>query len=133
MVQRKLLAKQKDLGSFTIAFIIGNRTFGKALCDLGASINLMSLSIFNRVQIGKIKPTSNSLQIADRFVFYPKGIVENVLVKVEHFDFPTYFVVLDMPEDANVPLILGRPFLATGRALIDVQDGQLFIFGWTRR
>lgn len=125
VVQRKLPVKRKDSGSFTIACIIGNRTFGKALCDLGASTNLMPLSIFNRLQIGEIKSTSIALQMAYRSVTYPKGIVENVLVKVEHFVFPTDFVVLDMPEDTNVSPILGRPFLATGRALIDVQDGRL--------
>ncbi|WP_337456402.1 retropepsin-like aspartic protease, partial [Escherichia coli] len=85
----------------------------------------MPLSIFNRLEIGEIKPTTIALQMADTSVTYPKGIVEDVLVKVRDFIFPADFVVLDMPEDGNTPLILGRPFLATGRALIDVQDGDL--------
>ncbi|XP_057790791.1 uncharacterized protein LOC131007876 [Salvia miltiorrhiza] len=63
--------------------------------------------------------------MADRSITYPKGVVEDVLVQVEQFIFPADFVVSDMPEDKNTPLILGRPFLATGRALIDVQDGDL--------
>ncbi|XP_057780767.1 uncharacterized protein LOC130999277 [Salvia miltiorrhiza] len=125
VLQRKLPLKQKDPGSFTIACMMGGQNFSHALCDLGASINLMPLSIFNRLEIGDIKPTSIALQMADRSITYPKGIVEDVLVQVEQFIFPADFVVLDMPEDKNTPLILGRPFLATGRALIDVQDGDL--------
>nr|KYP40295.1 hypothetical protein KK1_038367 [Cajanus cajan] len=99
----------------------------KALCDLGASINLMPLSIFKRLGIGEVKPTMITLQLADRSVTCPYGVVEDVLVKVDKFIFPTDFVVLDMEEDAKVPIILGRPFLATGRALIDVQQGELML------
>ncbi|XP_057811356.1 uncharacterized protein LOC131025573 [Salvia miltiorrhiza] len=125
VLQRKIPTKIKDPGSFTIPCDIGNDRFGKALCDLGASINLMPLSIFNKLEIGTIKPTTIALQMADRSVSYPKGIVEDVLVKVNNFIFPVDFVVLDMVEDKDVPLILGRPFLATGRALIDVAKGEL--------
>ncbi|XP_057790883.1 uncharacterized protein LOC131007994 [Salvia miltiorrhiza] len=125
VLQRKIPTKIKDPRSFTIPCDIGNDRFGKALCDLGASINLMPLSIFNKLEIGTIKPTTIALQKADRSVSYPKGIVEDVLVKVNNFIFPVDFVVLDMVEDKDVPLILGRPFLATGRALIDVAKGEL--------
>ncbi|XP_057775361.1 uncharacterized protein LOC130994330 [Salvia miltiorrhiza] len=120
VLQKKLPIKIKDPGSFTIPCDVGNGRCGKALCDLGASINLMPLSIFNKFEIGTIKPTTIALQMADRSVSYPKGIVEDVLVKVDNFIFPVDFVVLDMVEDKDVPLILGRPFLATRRALIDV-------------
>ena len=72
-----------------------------------------------------MKQTTISLQLVDRSIKYPRGIIEDVLVKVDKFIFPTNFVVLDMEEDQEVPLILGRPFLATGRALIDVQKGEL--------
>jgi len=99
----------------------------KALCDLRASINLMPLSIFKRLGIGEVKPTMITLQLADRSVTYPYGIVEDVLVKVDKFIFPADFVVFDMKEDTKVPIILGRPFLATGRALIDVQQGKLML------
>ncbi|XP_057770694.1 uncharacterized protein LOC130990481 [Salvia miltiorrhiza] len=125
ILQKKLPAKLKDPGIFTISCIIGGQQFGKALCDLGASINLMPLSIFQRLAIGEMKPTSIALQMADRSVTYPRGIVEDMLVKVNEFIFPADFVVLDFEEDNTILLILGRPFLATGRALIDVANGEL--------
>ncbi|XP_057793100.1 uncharacterized protein LOC131009706 [Salvia miltiorrhiza] len=96
VLQKKLPLKIKDPVSFTIP------------CD-----------------IGTIKPTTIVLQMADRSISYPKGIVEDVLVRVEKFIFPVDFVVLDMVEDKDVPLILRRPFLATGRSLIDVAKGEL--------
>ncbi|KAL6552048.1 hypothetical protein OROGR_008202 [Orobanche gracilis] len=75
--------------------------------------------------IGTFKPTTIALQMADRSLTYPKGIVEDVLVRVHDFIFPADFVVLDMEEDKDVPLIFGWPFLATRRALIDVEKGEL--------
>ena len=96
-------------------------SIGKALCYLGASINLMPLSMLKRMGGGKVKPTRMSLTLADLSVKYSYGILEDVLVKVDKFMFSADFVILDMEEDAEVPLLQGRPFLATGRALIDVQ------------
>ena len=125
ILQKKLPPKLKDPGSFTIPCTIGNQYFGKALCDLGASVNLMPLSIFVKLGVGEVKPTSVRLQLADRSLAYPRGVVEDVLVKVDKFIFPADFIVLDMEEDADIPLLLGRPFLATGRTLIDVQKGEL--------
>ncbi|XP_073225622.1 uncharacterized protein [Cicer arietinum] len=125
ILQRKLPPKLKDPGSFSIPCAIGNRTFGKALCDLGASVSLMPLSIYKKLGIGKVKDTQLMLQFADRSMKHPYGVVEDVLVKVDKFIFPVDFVVLDMEEDNDIPLILGRPFLATGRAMIDVADGTL--------
>ena len=122
---KKLPPKLKDPGSFTIPCSIGPSYFEKALCDLGASINLMPLSIFRRLGMQEPKPTTISLQLADRSITYPRGIVEDVLVKVDKFIFPADFIVLDMEEDEEVPIILGRPFLATGRTIIDVQQGKL--------
>jgi len=87
----------------------------------------MPLSIFKRLGIGEVKPTMITLQLVDRSVTYPYGVMEDVLVKVDKFIFPADFVVLDMEEDTKVPIILGRPFLATGRALIDVQQGKLML------
>ncbi|XP_057775057.1 uncharacterized protein LOC130994035 [Salvia miltiorrhiza] len=110
ILQWKLPAKLKHPGSFTISCTIGGQQFGKALCDLGASINLMPLSIFQRLAIGEMKPTSIALQMADRSVTYPRGIVEDVLVKVNEFIFSADFVMLDFEEDKTIPLILGRPF-----------------------
>ena len=125
IVLKKLPPKLKDPGSFTIPCTIGESYFERALCDLGASINLMPLSVFRRLGMQEPKPTTISLQLADRSITYPRGIVEDVLVKVDKFIFPADFIVLDMEEDENMPIILGRPFLATGRALIDVQQGKL--------
>ena len=125
ILQRKLLQKLKDPGSFTIPCTIGNAIFERALCDLGASINLMPLSIFKRLGFGEARPTTVTLQLADRSLKHPRGVIEDVLVKVDKFIFPAYFIVLDMEEDKEIPIILGRPFLATGRAMIDVQRGEL--------
>ncbi|KAL0408092.1 UNVERIFIED_CONTAM: Retrovirus-related Pol polyprotein from transposon opus [Sesamum radiatum] len=125
ILQNKLPPKLKDPGSFSIPCTIGDMNFEKALCDLGASINLMPYSIFAKLGMHELTPTIVTLQLADRSIKYPRGIIEDVLVKVGKFVIPVDFVVLDMEEDANTPLILGRPFLATGKALIDVQKGQL--------
>ena len=125
ILQRKLPQKLKDPGSFTIPCSIGNSIFEKALCDLGASINLMPLSIFKKLGLGEARPTTVSLQLADRSIKHPRGIIEDVLIKVDKFIFLADFIVLDIEEDEEIPIILGRPFLATGRALIDVQKGEL--------
>lgn len=85
----------------------------------------MPLSIFKRLGIGEVKPTMISLQLANTSIKYPYRKVEDVLVKVDKFIFPTDFVVLDVEGDRDIPLILGRPFLAISRVLIDVQQGEL--------
>ena len=125
ILKRKLPQKLKDPGSFTIPCTIGNAIFERALCDLGANINLTPLSIFKRLGLGEARPTTVTLQLADRSLKHPRGVVEVVLVKVDKFIFPADFIVLDMEEDKEIPIILGRPFLATGRAMIDVQRGEL--------
>src|SRR5262245_4867092 len=125
ILKNKLPPKLKDPGSFTIPCSIGNNYFGQALCDLGSSINLMPLSIFKKLYVGEARPTTVTLQLSDRFITYPEGKIEDVLVKVDKFIFPADFIVLDYEADRDVPIILGRPFLATGRALIDVQKGEL--------
>ncbi|XP_062086957.1 uncharacterized protein LOC133793673 [Humulus lupulus] len=125
ILQKKLSPKLRDPGSFTIPCTIGRIEGINALCDLGASINLMPLSVFKRLQLKEAKPTTVTLQLAHRSLAHPRGVIEDVLVKVDKFIFPADFIVLDMEEDSNVPIILGRPFLATGQALIDVQKGEL--------
>ncbi|KAL5545044.1 hypothetical protein UlMin_008828 [Ulmus minor] len=127
ILQKKLPQKLKDPGSFTLPCTIGNSFFDKVLCDLRASINLMPISVCRKLGLGELKQTTISLQLADRMIKYPHGITEDVLVKVDKFIFPADFVMLDMEEDQEVPLILGRPFLATERALIDVQKGELIL------
>jgi len=125
IIQNKMPQKLKDPGSFTIPCIIGNCEFNKPLCDLGASINLMPYSLFKKLGLGEIKHTSVSLQLAYKSTKHPIGIIEDVLVKVDKFIFLVDFIVLEMEEDREIPLILGRPFLATGRALIDLEQGKL--------
>lgn len=125
IMQKNVPRKSRDPGSFSIPCTIGNVTFDRALCDLGSSINLMPSSICRKLGLGDCNPTKVTLQMADRSIRHPRGTIENVLVKVDKLIFPADFVVLDMEEDDDVPIILGRPFLATGRASIDVAEGKL--------
>ena len=125
ILQMKLPQKLKDPGSFTILCTIGNAIFERALCYLGASINLLPLSIFKHLGLGEARPTTVTLKLADRSLKQPRGVIEDVLVKVDKFVSPTDFIVLDMEEDKEKPIILGRQFLATCRAMIDVQRGEL--------
>ncbi|XP_070014869.1 uncharacterized protein [Nicotiana sylvestris] len=127
ILQNKLPQKLGDPDSFIIPCTLGGVYFEKALCDSGASINLMPFSIFKKLDLSKIKDTSVSLQFSDQSTKKPKGIIENVLVRVDKFVFPVDFIVLEMKEFPNEPIILGRPFLATGRAIIDVHQGQLIL------
>ncbi|XP_061352744.1 uncharacterized protein LOC133297594 [Gastrolobium bilobum] len=122
LIQKKLPPKLKDPGSFSIPIAIGDVEVGKALCDLGASINIMPLSVCRALGINKLKDTNLILHLAYRYIKTPEGVVEDVLVKVDKFIFPVVFVILDMEEeDTESPLLLGRLFLATARSLIDVE------------
>ena len=125
VMKKDLLEKMKDLGSFTIPCIIGGVEIQKALYDSGARINLMPLSVAKQLSLGELIPTTITLQMADRSMVKPKGVLEDVLVTVGKFFFPVDFIILDMEEDSQVPLLLGRPFLATGATLIDMQKGVL--------
>ena len=125
LVTKTIPPKLKDPGCFTIPCSIGGKKIGKALCDLGANINLMPLSVFNSLGIGEVKPTTVTLLLADKTIVYPKGKIDDVLVQVEKFIFPADFIILDFEADKDVPILLGRLFLDTGRTLIDVQKGEL--------
>ena len=85
----------------------------------------MPLSIIKKLNLGEARPTTVRLQLADRSLTHPRGIIEYVLVKVDKFIFPVDFIILDMEEDKEVPIILGRPFLALGKDLIDVKKVEL--------
>ncbi|XP_038895923.1 uncharacterized protein LOC120084095 [Benincasa hispida] len=85
----------------------------------------MPLSIFKKLGIGEAQPTSVTLQLTDRTIKYPEGKIEDVLVKVDNFIFPADFIIPDYEAGRDVPTILGRPFLATGKVLIDVHKGEL--------
>ncbi|XP_062089372.1 uncharacterized protein LOC133795919 [Humulus lupulus] len=99
IIKIQLLEKMEDPGSFTIPCDIGELHIEKALCDLGASINLIPLSIFQKLNLGEVTPTTISLQLAYHSLTFPRGIIEDVLVKIDRFIFPIDFVVLDMEED----------------------------------
>ncbi|XP_022851546.1 uncharacterized protein LOC111373272 [Olea europaea var. sylvestris] len=124
---KKLSPELKDLGSFTIPYTIGSNYFEHFLCDLGASVNLMPLFVYRSLGLGEAKPTIISLQLIDRSIKRPKGIIEDVLVKVGKFIFSADFIILDLEEDLKIPLILRRPFLATGRVLIDVYNQKMIL------
>ncbi|XP_050875608.1 uncharacterized protein LOC127079243 [Lathyrus oleraceus] len=121
IIQNNMPPKLKDPGSFSIPCIIGRFFIDKELCDLGASISLMPLSVCKKLKLGDLRPTMISFQLVDRFVKYPVGMLENIPVRIGQFYIPTSFIVMDIKEDYNIPIILGRPFLATTSAIIDVK------------
>ncbi|XP_048229002.1 uncharacterized protein LOC125369811 [Ricinus communis] len=129
MLQHQLPLKMKDLGSFTINITIGDKKDTKIMLDLGASINLMPYSMYALLGLGELKPTTMSLQFADRSIKYPRGIVEDLLVQVGKLIIPVDFVVLDMENtparDREQTILLGRLFMATTRTVIDMHDGKL--------
>ena len=128
VIQNSIPKKIQDPGNFTIPCEIGHADVGKTLCDYGANINLMPLSVTKRLSLGELTPTTMTLQMADRTLAHPEGILEDVLIKVGKFIFPVGFVVIDIKEDNQAPLLLGRPFLAIGAALIDVKKGELTLW-----
>ena len=117
--------KRKKIRVRSLFLTIGLLHFAKALRDLGAIINHMPLSIYKKLDLGDPKPTAMRPLMADRIVKRPIGILHDVLVKVESFIFPADFLILDCEVDFEVPIILGSPFLATGRAIIDMEKGKM--------
>ena len=120
VIQHILLPKHKDLGVVTISCSIGEVVVGKFLIGLGANINLMPLSMCWGLGEIEIMPTRMTLQLADCSITRPYGVIEDVLVKVKHLIFLADFVVIDIEEDANIPLILGRPFMFTASCVVDM-------------
>ncbi|GKE78556.1 reverse transcriptase domain-containing protein [Tanacetum coccineum] len=127
MLLKKLPEKLGDPGKFLIPCNFSGMNVCHALADLGASINLMPLSIWKKLSLPELTPTRMILELADRSITYPKGLAEDVFVKVGKFHFPTDFVVVDFEADPRVPHILGRSFLRTSHALIDVYEGELIL------
>ncbi|GKB67905.1 reverse transcriptase domain-containing protein [Tanacetum coccineum] len=125
VILKKLPEKLGDPGKFLIPCDFPELVECLALADLGASINLMPLSIWKKLSLPELTPTQMILELADRSTTSPSGIAEDVFVKVGKFHFPADFVVVDYVVDPRVPLILGRPFLRTARALIDVYGEEL--------
>ena len=126
IIQCKSPLKYKDPGCPTISVMIGGKVVEKALLDLGASVNLLPYSVYKQLGLGELKPTSITLSLADRSVKIPRGIIEDVLVQVDNFYYLVDIVVLDTDpfvKEANyVPIILGRPFLATSNAIINCRN-----------
>ncbi|KAI3767638.1 hypothetical protein L2E82_17938 [Cichorium intybus] len=127
MMMKNLPEKVGDPGGLHLPCTFGNHASSYGLADLGASINLMPYSFYKKLNLPEPKPVRMAINLANKAVTYPRGIVEDLLVKVDKFVFPIDFVILDMEEDDEVPILLGRPFLATARALIDVHDTKLTI------
>nr|GEV10597.1 reverse transcriptase domain-containing protein [Tanacetum cinerariifolium] len=124
---KKLPEKLGDPGKFRIPCDFLGMDECLALADLGASINLMPLSVWNKLSLPKLSPTCMTLELTDRSISRPVEVAEDVFVKVGTFHFPSDFVVVDFDADPQVPLILERSFLKTGRALINVYKGELTI------
>nr|GEW45241.1 hypothetical protein [Tanacetum cinerariifolium] len=127
MLLKKLPEKLGDPGKFLIPCDFPRMEVCHALADLGASINLMPLSIWKKLSLPKLTPTQMTLELADRLITHPKGVIEDVFVKVGKFHFPTEFIVVDFNADPRIPLILGRSFLRISRALIDVYGEEITI------
>ena len=127
IIGNKTPVKYKDPGCPTISVNIGGISVEKALLDLGASVNLFPYSMYKQLGLGELKPTSITLSLADRSIKIPKGTIEDVLIQVDRFYYPVDFVVLDTEPVAvgpnHVPIILGRPFLATSNAIINCRNG----------
>ncbi|XP_057758228.1 uncharacterized protein LOC130978314 [Arachis stenosperma] len=126
VIQKSLPEELKDPRGFMIPCTLGDAYTKTTLCDLGASINLIPASLIKRLCLThKVKPTRICLQLDDGSVKHPSSVIKDMIVRVGPFNFPTNFVVLEMDEHKSAFLILGRPFLATGRTLIDIQKGEV--------
>ena len=127
IIECKTPVKYKDLGCPTISVNIGGISVEKALLDLRASVNLLPYSMYKQLGLGELKPTSITLSLADRSIKIPKGTIEDVLIQVDRFYYPVDFIVHDTEPVAlganHVPIILGRPFLATSNAIINYRNG----------
>ena len=120
--------KQRDLGAPMISCEIGGRTFTRSLLDTGASVNILLKGVYDVCPLGELQPLLLSLSLADRSLRLPHGVVEDVIVKVENCYFPVDFIIVDMKSTKdliNSPIILGRPFLATAKAITDWGKGEV--------
>ncbi|OMP02310.1 Retrotransposon gag protein [Corchorus capsularis] len=128
VLQRHLPPKCKDPGMFSITCSIGNTIIDNAMLDLGASLSVMPYSFYQTLKIGPLKYTDVVLQLADGSLVHPKGVLKNILIKVQHLIFPIDIFVMEMEGEITndqCPLLLGRPFLRTSHTKIDVFDGSL--------
>ncbi|RDX75971.1 hypothetical protein CR513_44086, partial [Mucuna pruriens] len=127
-ISQVLSKKCRDPGIFSVPCTIGKCTFTDAMLDLGASINVMPASIYRSLNFGDLEPTGMTIQLANRSIVQPLGVLKDVLVQINELIIPVYFYVLDMEDEASgkeSTLILGRPFLMTTKTKIDVHAGTL--------
>ncbi|CAM8925383.1 unnamed protein product [Rhodiola kirilowii] len=125
ILQPRMPPKLEDPGSFSISCFINDIKIERAMCDLGASISLMPYSLCKKLNMGEPKLTSMILRLADRSSRFPKGVLKDVPVRVGNFYIPGDFVVLEMEEDNEIPILLGRPFLYTAGAIFDTTKGSI--------
>ncbi|XP_074265719.1 uncharacterized protein LOC141588165 [Silene latifolia] len=124
--QKRLPQKCSDPDMFTIPCKIGDLDCQHAMLDLGASINVLANYLYESLKLGPLKPTRTVICLADRSNIYPKGIVEDILVKVGEMLFPAdFYVIAKEPEKGSTPILLGRPFMRTSNTKIDVSSGRL--------
>ena len=121
------LEKKPDPGSPSIKCMIGTRIFDRCLCDLRASVSVMPCHIFTSLNLPELEPTGMCLELADQSVRFPDGIAEDVPVQIGDHIVSVDFIVLDMDKRTRTPLILGRPFLRTAKASIDVGSGEISV------
>ncbi|GJV86326.1 reverse transcriptase domain-containing protein [Tanacetum coccineum] len=125
IIMNKVPEKLEDPGKFLIPCALQELDRTSALADSGASINLLPHSIYKQLGLGALKPTRMTLELANRSITHPMGIAEDVVVRVDGFTFLADFVVVNFEPDPRVPIILGRPFLRTAKALIDLYEETL--------
>ncbi|XP_023771715.2 mediator of RNA polymerase II transcription subunit 15-like [Lactuca sativa] len=128
VLQKRMPSKCKDPGVFTVPCKLGNLYVPRAMLDLGASINVLPYSVYKSIGMGTLTKTRVIIQLADRSIVHPKGVLEDVLVQVNELVFPADFYVLDMGDDdhpSSSSILLGRPFLKIARTKIDVYNGTL--------
>jgi len=125
----QILVKYKDLGCFTVSIVIDDQLIHRALLDLGASVNLILFTKNERLELGELKPTKMAIELVDRWIRVPRGIVEDVLIRVGKFIDPVDFVVTEIEKVSNlpsqIPVVLERPFLATTNTLINCKNGMI--------
>ncbi|XP_013699887.1 uncharacterized protein LOC106403617 [Brassica napus] len=125
IIQGEIPIKRPDSGSYVLDCNIRNKNFPRSLCDLGSSVNLMPHSVAISLGFDKFKPTKITLVLADRSVRLPEGVLDDVPIRINGCHVPTDFVVLKYQNEPKDLLILGRPFLATAGAIIDVKEGRI--------
>ncbi|KAJ1700987.1 hypothetical protein LUZ63_000766 [Rhynchospora breviuscula] len=126
-LKSKMPPKLEDPGRFALTCVIGNAIIKQALCDMGASVSLMPKTVFERIGFGELRPTDKTIQLADSSKRLPMGEIKDVPVQVGKFLVPGDFIVMDMEEDREVPIILGRPFLRTAGVMMDARDGTIIV------